>query len=113
MVPHLDGLAGRGFHRVVHLVNAGQTEPEKAARTIELPNSVLRKHLKIARIDGPAFNGLLLPSWDSLTKDKKEEFLKIVVEFAKEKGCSEVKLLNSEGHPAASASATKSEINTL
>ena len=90
-----------------------QGEPENLAKTIELPNSVLRKHLKTARISGPTFNGLLLPSWDSLPKDKKEEYLKIVFDFAKEKGCSEVKLLNSEGHPAASASATKSEVIVL
>ena len=90
-----------------------KTEPDTSARTIQLPNSVLRKHLKTARVSGPTFNGLLLPSWDSLSREKKEEYLKIVFDFAKEKGCSEVKLLNSEGNPAASASVTKSEVVIL
>ena len=90
-----------------------QKEPDKSSRTIELPNSVLRKHLKTARVSGPTFNGLLLPSWDSLPRDKKEEYLKVVFDFAKEKGCSEVNLFNSEGNPAASASAAKSEVVIL
>jgi hypothetical protein len=84
--------------------------PDVSARTIELPNSVLRAHLKTARINGANFSGLLHPNWDELPKPKREEFLKIVFDFAKDKGCNQVTLLDSEGKPAANASSAKMEV---
>lgn len=86
------------------------TAPDKSVRSIELNNPVLRKHLKTARVSNTTFYGLLLPSWDTLPKDKREEYLGVVFEFAKENGCSEVDLLDKEGKPAAHASPDKSEI---
>ncbi len=84
--------------------------PDKSVRSIELSDPVLRTHLRTARISGPHFYGLLLPSWETLSPEKREEYLKTVFEFAKEKGCAEVDLLNSEGRPAAYASSSRLEI---
>jgi hypothetical protein len=84
--------------------------PDMSARTIELPNSVLKTHLKTARINGPNFYGLLLPSWDNLSKEKREEYLRTVFDYAKEKGCNQVNLLDSEGKGVGSASEGKIEV---
>jgi hypothetical protein len=84
--------------------------PNASARTIELNNPDLKKHLKTARINRENFNGLLLRSWDTMPKEMREEFLRMVYEFAQEKGCTHVNLLDSEGKPAAFASPLKSEV---
>ncbi len=84
--------------------------PDKSVVSVELPNSDLRKHLKTARVSGQNFYGLLLPSWDSLPKEKREDYLRTVFEFAQEKGCTQVNLLNSKGEPAGYANALKTDI---
>ncbi len=80
------------------------------ARTIEISNPELRKYLKTVRIKGENFYGLLLPSWNSIPKENREEILRVVYQFAQEKGCTHVNLLDSEGRPAAFASPLKSEV---
>ncbi len=101
--------ASIGFY-VWTSVFAEPPRPNASARTIEISNPELRKHLKTVRISGENFYGLLLPSWDTMPKENRQEFLRMVYGFAREKGCSHVKLLDSEGKAAAFASPSKSEV---
>ncbi|CAN5145973.1 hypothetical protein BH20ACI2_BH20ACI2_04700 [soil metagenome] len=91
-------------------ISAEPPRPNASVRTIELNDSDLQKHLKTVRISGENFYGSLLPSWDTMPKEKRHEFLRMVFEFAQEKGCSQVNLLDSEGKAAAFASPSKSEV---
>lgn len=77
---------------------------------VEIENTKLQEHLRIAKISGETFYGQLLPSWDVLPKEKRQEFLQIVLKTALEKGCTQVNLISKDGKSAAYASATKQEV---
>ncbi len=77
---------------------------------VEIENTKLQEHLRIAKISGETFYGQLLPSWDVLTKEKREEFVQLVLKAAQEKGCKQINLISKDGKSAAYASATKIDI---
>ena len=78
---------------------------------VDLDNSPLSEHIKTGRISGDTFYGLLLPSWDALPKEKREEFLQKVLQIGEEKGYKQVNLTNKSGKAAGYASATRLEVN--
>ena len=51
----------------------------------------------------------MLPAWDGLSKEKREEFLQVVYKTAVEKGCKQVTLITKDGKPAGYISATRIE----
>ncbi|MEQ1921925.1 MAG: hypothetical protein ABL952_05405 [Pyrinomonadaceae bacterium] len=77
---------------------------------VEIENTKLQEHLRIAKISGETFYGQLLPSWDVLPKEKRQEFVQLVLKAAQEKGCTQVNLISKDGKSAAYATATKLEI---
>ena len=77
---------------------------------VEIENTKLQEHLRIAKISGETFYGQLLPSWDVLPKEKRQEFLQVVLKTALEKGCTQVNLISKDGKSAAYATATKQEV---
>lgn len=78
---------------------------------VDLENSPLNEHIKTGRISGQTFYGLLQPSWDALPKEKREEFLQIVLQQGAEKGFTQVNLITKEGKAAGFATATKIEVH--
>lgn len=78
--------------------------------TVELDNSILSEHIKSGKIYQEAFSGLLLPSWDNLSKEKREEYLKKVYQLGAQKGYKQVGLISKDGKPAGYASADKVEV---
>lgn len=77
---------------------------------VELDNSILSEHIKSGKIYRGAFSGLLLPSWDTLPKEKREEYLQKVLQLGTQKGWSKVDLITKDGKAAGYASATKLEV---
>ncbi len=77
---------------------------------VEIENTKLQDHLRIARVSGETFYGQLLPSWDVLPKEKRQEYLQAVLKIAQEKGCTQVNLISKDGKTAAYASATKLDV---
>ena len=77
--------------------------------TVEL-SGVLAEHIKSGKITDDTFYGLLLPSWDNLTKEKREEYLQKVYQLGAEKGYKQVNFTSKEGKPAGYAIATKIEV---
>ncbi|HRI04430.1 MAG TPA: hypothetical protein PLL77_11870, partial [Pyrinomonadaceae bacterium] len=77
---------------------------------VEIENTKLQEHLRIAKISGETFYGQLLPSWDVLPKEKRQEFVQLVLKTALEKGCTQVNLISKDGKSAAYATATKLEV---
>lgn len=81
--------------------------------TVTIDDAALREQIKTARVSGETLYALMLPSWDTLPKEKRLGLLQKVYLIAKEKGCKQVNLTNSEGKTAGYASATRTEVPTL
>lgn len=90
----------------------GQTTAIVADK-VNLENSVLKEHLKSARMSNGIFYGRIAPSWNDLTKENKENFLQKIMAAGKERGFTTVHLLNDEGRPVAYANGDKVQVNEL
>jgi len=89
------------------VVNEAST---KGVQTFEIENSVLAEHIKAAKISNGTLYGMLLPSWDALPKEKREEFLVKVQKVGSDKGYTQVSLVTKDGKMAAFASATRTDV---
>lgn len=80
-------------------------------KNVNLDNSSLKEHIQIARLSGDTFYGIVLPSWDGLTREKKEEFLTKVLLIGNEKGFVRVNLIDRQGKTVGYASREKVEVS--
>jgi hypothetical protein len=71
---------------------------------INVEHTSMGEYIQTARISNETFYGLLLPVWDGLPKDRREDILKKLYEDGKEKGYRQVTLINKEGKQAGFAS---------
>ena len=87
-------------------------EEQKASPNVTVVeiDGTLSEHVKTARISGDMLYGVLLPSWDTLPKEKRQEYLLKVYQAGREKGYKQVTLLAKDGKPAAFASATHLDV---
>lgn len=69
-------------------------------KTVNLENAGLKDFLREARINNDTFFGFVLPSWDGLSKENKEEILKKIYSIRNEQGFSKVHLLTNDGRTA-------------
>lgn len=79
-------------------------------RGFDVASSPLSEHLKSAKISGETFYGLLNPSWDILTKEKRTEFVQKAFVVAQAQNCKQVNLIAKDGKVAAYASSTRTEV---
>ena len=89
------------------------SNPEKVSqdvKVVNLENSSLKEYIKEARISKESFYAIVLPDWDDLKKEKKEDILKKILAVGNEKGFKNVFLLNSQGVAVGSASGENVEI---
>lgn len=91
--------------------------PEETATTagvkvFEVENTILKEHLKTARISGETFYAQVDAGWDSLPRDKRQEFLQKVYQAAAENGCKQVSLIGAGGKSVGYATATQIEVAT-
>jgi hypothetical protein len=77
---------------------------------VDLDNSVLSEHIKLGKISGETFYGVLNPTWDGLQKEMREEYLQKVLAAGVEKGYKKVDLVSKNGENAGYASATRLEV---
>lgn len=87
------------------------TVSREGVSDVQLDNSPLSEHIKTGRISGDNFYGLLLPSWEDLTKEKREEYLKKLYQLGPEKGYKQVNLIGKNGKMVGYASATRIEVD--
>lgn len=80
-------------------------------KNVNLDNSSLKEHIQTARISGDTFYGIVLPSWDGLSREKKEEFLSKIMLIGGEKGFARVNLINKQGRTVGFASPEKVEVS--
>lgn len=79
-------------------------------RTIEITDPLYKDFVASARLSGDTLYGMLLPTWDGLSKEKKEEILLKMYRVGSEKGYSRVTLMTKEGKQVAFASATRLDV---
>lgn len=87
-------------------------EPTQSAavKTVNLDDAIFKEHLKAAKISGETLHGILLPSWNDLSKEQREEYLKKIMQAAPRLGFKQVNLLKHDGKPAGFASATRIDV---
>ena len=79
-------------------------------KTVNLENSSLKEFIQAARISGDMFYGIVNPNWDSLTTEKKEDFLRKITQVGGEKGFTKITLMNKQGRNVGYASPEKVEV---
>ncbi len=84
--------------------------PTSSVANVELEGSVLKEHIKVGKISGDILYAQLLPTWDALSKEKREEYLKKVYLAGAEKRYKQVNLINRDGKVAGYASATRLDV---
>jgi hypothetical protein len=77
---------------------------------VEVESSLLSEHVESGRISHEMFFGSLLPTWDALSKDKREAYLQKVLQLGAEKGYKEVVLTAKDGKQAAYAASDRLEV---
>ena len=80
-------------------------------KNVNLDNSSLKEHIQTARISGDTFYGIVLPSWEGLAREKKEELLSKVLLIGNEKGFLRVNLIDRRGKTVGFASPEKVEVS--
>jgi hypothetical protein len=85
--------------------------PTSGVASVELEDSILKDHIKMGKISSGIFYGQLLPSWDTLTKEKREDYLKKVYQAGVEKGYKQVNLIDKDGKVVGYASATRLDVS--
>lgn len=81
-----------------------------SAQSVNLDNAVFKEHLKTAKIAGDTFHGVLLPSWNELPKEKREEYIKKILQAGPTMNFKQVNLLKPDGKQAAFASAERVDV---
>ena len=80
-------------------------------RVVGIDDPLYREYVDSARVSNETLYGLLLPTWDNLSKEKKQEILQKMFQDGRAKGYTQVNLINKDGKPAGFASATRLDIN--
>jgi hypothetical protein len=76
-------------------------------RQVNVDHTSIGEYIQTARISNETYYGLMLPVWDTLPKDRREEVLKKIFDDGKDKGYRQVSLINKEGKQAGFASADR------
>ncbi|MEO7539734.1 MAG: hypothetical protein ABIV21_06885, partial [Pyrinomonadaceae bacterium] len=82
----------------------------EGVENVIVESSFLAERIKTARISSGTLYGMLLPSWDTLPKEQRQEFLQKAVSYGSEKNYTQVTLINVEGKMAAFGSATRLDV---
>ncbi len=69
-------------------------------KRVNLDNSSLSEYVRDARIGNDTFFAVVLPSWNAINREKKEEILKKIASFGADKNFKTVHLLTKDGKTA-------------
>lgn len=79
-------------------------------QAVNLDNAVFKEHLKSAKVAGETFHGTVLPSWNELSQEKREEYLKKILQAGPSMNFKQVNLLKADGKQAGFASASRVDV---
>jgi len=90
------------------------TDPSSTAGVtrFDLQNSPFREDIKIAKISGETFYAVMMPSWETMTKEKQQELLQKIYQHGGQKEWMKVNLMNAQGRTVAFMSASRMDIGT-
>lgn len=70
----------------------------------------LKEFVSMSRLSGDTLYALMTPAWETLPKEKRQEILQKLYQSGKEKGYTQVNLLDKKGKSAGFASSTRLEV---
>lgn len=76
----------------------------------DLADSPFRDDVKVAKISGETFYGIMKPAWETMTKEKQQDVLQRIQQTGKTDGWTSVSLMNSTGKTVGYASLTRTEL---
>lgn len=96
------------FIAIIGIYLATKSSPVKvqdvsSVGKMNLENSMLKEYLSEAVIQDATLNGVVLPTWNHLTEEKKKDVLKQMLNFGGEKGYKKVQLVNKESKTVGTA----------
>jgi hypothetical protein len=91
---------------------AEETITTAGVRAAEVQNLSLTEYIGTARISGDRFYGVVLPAWDMLIKERRQDILQKIYQAGPSKGYAKVNLINREGKLVGYASPTRIEVST-
>ena len=95
----------------IWMSSAGELEnTSQNVKKVNLENSSLKEYIREARIANSTFHAIVLPNWNSLNQEKKEEVLKKVFATGIEKGFQKVNLLDMQGKTVGYADAESVQV---
>ena len=89
---------------------AAEEVSSSGARNFDIANSPFKGELKLGKINGDTFYGVLLPSWETMTKEKQLDLLQRIHQAGPANGWVKVDLMNASGKTVAFASPTRMEV---
>ncbi len=89
---------------------ATESTQESEVRGMQISDPVYKDYVTTARISDDTFYGVLLPTWNSLSHEKKEEIVTHIFMQGKEHGYKKVNLIGNDGKAEAFVSANRIEI---
>ncbi|MGB7201501.1 MAG: hypothetical protein WBD16_04455 [Pyrinomonadaceae bacterium] len=89
---------------------ADEKVPTTGVQAVNLDNAVFKEHIKSAKVAGETFHAVLLPSWNDLSKEKREEYLKKILQAGPSMNFKRVNLLKADGKQAGFASAARVDV---
>jgi hypothetical protein len=103
-------LASVGIYVYANYFASSQGTQNSGVRDASISDPLYKDYVTTGRISQDTFYGILLPSWDGLPKEKKQEILAKIVQSGKQDGYVQVNLIGADGKPAGFASPTRLEV---
>jgi len=81
-----------------------------SVRNFDIANSPFMGELKVARVSGENFYGVLLPTWETMTKQRQQDLLQRIHQAGPTNGWSRVNLMDGAGKTVAYSTPTRMEL---
>jgi len=80
-----------------------EVKETSTAANLNLDNSMFKEYMLEASIQNASLKGVVLPTWNDLTAEKKKNVLKQVLNFGVDKGYKKVQLVDKDGKTVGTA----------
>ncbi len=88
-----------------------EDKPTSASvRNFDIANSPFNGEIKVGRVSGETFYAVLLPSWETMTKEKQQDLLQRIYQAGQAGGWTQVNLMDGTGKTVAYASSSRLEL---
>lgn len=99
-------LASGGLWIYANFFVAADQATIAGVKKLDVETLAFREHIKIAKISGDTFYGVLQPTWETMPKEKREDLLKNIYQAGQQGGWVNVNLINAQGKTVGFASPT-------